>query len=110
MNVSDEITPPWKPVPEMDNDVVYGGVMAEQARSPHHHGQGAAVVTADRFLHQPTAFADRLAHLFDACRKHRRITGWRYGVYGHPICADCKRPADECAILLAVEALEPTDV
>lgn len=51
-----------------------------------------------------SSFADRLALLFDACRKHSRVRDYFRGV---DVCDECGSLADRCAVLVAVEALEP---
>lgn len=50
------------------------------------------------------AFADRLGELFAACRKHSRVRDYFRGV---DMCDACMVLADECDVLVAVEALEP---
>lgn len=50
------------------------------------------------------AFADRLGELFAACRKHSRVRDYFRGV---DMCDACLVLADECDVLVAVEALEP---
>jgi hypothetical protein len=62
-------------------------------------------MSGDVSLHvERASFADRLAALFAACRKHSRVRDYYLGV---DLCDACHALANDCEVLVAVEALEP---